>query len=38
MHLTDEQRDVRDLARRFAEAVIRPAAVAADRDRPCPST
>jgi len=36
MHLTDEQRDVRDLARRFAEDVIRPAAVAADRDQTLP--
>jgi acyl-CoA dehydrogenase len=36
MNLTDEQRNVRDLARRFAEDVIRPAAVAADREQKLP--
>jgi acyl-CoA dehydrogenase len=36
MNLTDEQRNVRDLARRFAEDVIRPASVAADQEQKLP--
>jgi acyl-CoA dehydrogenase len=34
--LTDDQREFRDLARRFAKEVIRPVAVAADRDQALP--
>ncbi len=36
MDMTDQQRDVRDLARRFAQDIIRPAAVAADREQKLP--
>jgi acyl-CoA dehydrogenase len=36
MYMTDQQRDVRDLARRFAQDIIRPAAAAADRDQKLP--
>jgi alkylation response protein AidB-like acyl-CoA dehydrogenase len=36
MRLTDEQRNVRDLASRFAKEVIRPAAVEADREQKLP--
>jgi acyl-CoA dehydrogenase len=36
MYLTDQQRDVRDLARRFAQDIIRPVAAAADRDQKLP--
>jgi acyl-CoA dehydrogenase len=36
MQLTDERRNVRDLAWRFAKEVMRPAAIAADREQTLP--
>ena len=36
MQLTDTHREIRETARRFAQAVVRPQAEALDRDEPFP--